>query len=184
MRGVDRPYQQWEKRPSFEIKDGRRVYPLYAAAYASQENHIRVFDRDVDPSDYEVEQSLLKHLVAFLDWRGRSISNVGTGRIASPGHPAPEEPSWHRQGIARAMLTIARADDIEPELQHAPCTQRSASGERFVRGTDPGKACRGNCEPDCRDWASQIGMPGEEGLAKSVRPPSAWTKIKRLLGSA
>lgn len=182
MRGVDEPYQRWEKRPSFMTKDGRRVYPIYAPAYGGQEDHIRVFDRDVDPADYEVEHSLREHQVASLDWRGRTISNVETGRVEAPGHPAPDEPSWHRQGIARAMLEIARAKDIEPALQHAACTQRSEAGERFVRGTDPGKACKDDCEPDCRYWASQIGMPGEEGSPESVRPLGVWAKIKALVG--
>lgn len=167
---MDEPYQQWEKRPPFTTKDGRQVYPLYAPAYASQGSHIRVFDRDVDPADHEVEHSLLKHRVAFLDWHGRVISHVET------------DPSWAKQGIARAMLAIARSEDIEPDLRHAPCTQRSEDGERFVRATDPGEACVGKCERACRDWPSQIGMPGQEGVVTSVRPLGWWAKIKALVG--
>lgn len=174
MRGVDEPYQQWEKRPPFVTKDGRTVYPLYAPAYASHGSHIRVFDRDVDPADYEVEHSLLRHRVAFLDWHGRVVSHVET------------DPAWRQQGIARAMLAIARSEDIEPSLRHARCTQRSEYGERFVRGTDREQACEGNCgsapNRECRDWASQIGMPGQEGVVTSVRPLGWRAKIKALIG--
>lgn len=174
MRGVDEPYQQWEKRPPFATKDGRTVYPLYAPAYASQENHIRVFDCDVDPADYEVEHSLLEHQVAFLNWRGRVVSHVET------------VPGWSQQGIARAMLAIARSGDIEPGPHHAPCTQRSEDGEWFVRGVDPEQACKGVCESGpnsaCQDWPSRIGMPGQEGIVTSVRPLGWRAKIKAFIG--
>ena len=168
MRGVDEPYQRWQKRPSFTTRGGKRLYPLYAPAYAGQANHVRVFDRDVDPTDTAVEYALLKHRVAFLDWLGVTISVVDT------------HPDWQEQGIGRRMLGLAKKE--EPRLRHAPCAQRSEKGELFVRGTDPDEACRGNCGPGCRDWASQIGMPGGGDSPDSVRPLPLRERFGKFLG--
>lgn len=138
MRGSDKPYQDWEKRPSFETKDGRRVYPLYAPAYQNQPNHAWAFDTEVDPLDPDLEYSLTaRHRVGLLDWDRDRVIYVETGRT----RPKMGEPSWERQGIATELLRLAR--EMHPDLLHAHCRNRvSEAGEAFVRATSPDEHAR------------------------------------------
>lgn len=157
----------WSRLPSFIASNGKRVHFVHApVAYGPEGGTIYAQDAEVSLNDVDYPPEL-RHRIGSLTWNRRAIQYMGVGRDLGDG--------WLRQGVGREMLRLAR--EIEPDLRHAPCTERSEQGERFVRGTDPDKACRGHCEPDCRDWASQIGMPGEEDAPASVRPPSMWEKI-------
>lgn len=176
MQEQGQSWQQWSRCPSFEAKNGRRVYFVYALGANGERAEggvIYAHNAEVSLDDVEYPPER-RHRIGSFTWNYGVIQYVGVGKDHGDG--------WIRQGIGREMLRLAR--EIQPGLRHAPCTERSEDGERFVRGTDSDKACRGNCEPDCRDWSSRIGMPGEEGLVQSVRPSSVRMKIKRLLGSA
>lgn len=168
-------FQAWERRPSFEIKDGRRVYPVYAVgANGDRYNGGTIYVHDIEVAPDEVEtNSARRRVLGTLTWvsvRGLVVEVLDT------------DVEWRLMGVARGMWDLARSEDIAPSLRHAPCTSRTEDGERFVRATDPEQACRGNCEPDCRGWASQIGMPGEEGALTSVRPPGLWARIRASIG--
>ena len=182
----DETYSAWEDCGSFETRDGRTVYLARTLGRGGSEAMVRAFDTQVDVRNrWSVEQygpELQRHVLGELKWwpSSNEINYVWTN--PDPTHRPAQEQPWERQGIGRAMLRVAR--EAEPSLRHAPCTERSEDGERFTRGTDRHEACRGNCEPDCQDWASQIGMPGERDAPKSVRPPSTskWAKAKALIG--
>lgn len=161
-------FQAWERRPSFEIKDGHRVYPVYAVGVNGDRysgGTIYVHDIEVPTAEVETTSALRLGKLTWVSARGPVVEVIDT------------DAEWRLMGIARGMWDLARSEDIAPSLRHAPCTSRNEDGERFVRAMNPEQACRGNCEPDCRDWASQIGMPGEEDVPRSVRPPSVWAKI-------
>ena len=165
MQQQDQSWQRWLRLPSFEAKNGSRVYFVYAVGANGERAEggtIYAHNAEVSPDDVGYPPEV-RHRIGSFTWNYGVIQYVDVSKEHGGG--------WNRQGIGR-------------EMRHAPCTARSADGEQFVRGTDPGEACRGNCEPDCRDWSSQIGMPGEECLVQSVRRRSVWMRIKRFFGRA
>lgn len=170
MRGVDEPYQEWERLPSFETKDGRAVHLMYAPAYGGQPEAIWAFDQEVDPGNPDLEYSLARdHRVGLLRWTRSRIDYLATGREV----PRAGEPSWEGQGVATLMYRLAR--DIHPDLIHAPCRERTKDGEAFVRATSPGQACANICGQGCRQRGPKPPKPEPE----SVRPHSLLNKIMR-----
>lgn len=127
---VDRPWQDWEARPAFKTKDeSRRVHPFYALG-ANGERYeggtIHVHDVEVALEDIGHPPGM-RHRIGYLTWNRRTIQYVEV------------DEAWQRQGIATELLRLAR--EVEPHLRHAPCANRSESGEAFVRATDPDEAC-------------------------------------------
>lgn len=176
MQEQGQSWQQWLRLRSFEAKNGSRVYFVYAVGANGERAEggtIYAHNAEVSLDDVNSPPEAW-HRIGSFTWNYGVIQYVDVSKEHGDG--------WNRQGIGREMLRLAR--EIEPDLRHAPCTARTEDGERFVRGTDPGGACRDNCEPDCRHWSLQIGMPGEEGLVQSVRRRSVWMKIKRFFGRA
>lgn len=165
MRGVDEPHWVWEKRPAFDTKDGRRVYPIHTGTDGSL-GQVWVYDTDVDPRNPDLDYSVTKdHRVALLTYSRGRVVYVGTGRNSLRVGEAP----WEGQGIASEMFRLAQEES--PGLRHAHCRDRvTQAGEDFVRRTSPEEACRNKCGEGCK----------QRGPKPSVRPPSVRERIGRL----
>lgn len=169
----DRTYYDWEQCPPFEVKDGRVVHLVRTPGRGGSEARVSVFDAEVDPEDPgSVELGIGDHLLGELKW-WPSVREINYVWVAQPeGRPEGEKP-WGRQGIGAEMLRRAR--EIEPSLRHAPCSQRSEDGEKFVRATDYDERCQRVCGEGCRN-------PLSEEPPENDRSPGLWSRIRGRIG--
>lgn len=154
--------------PAFEAKNGTPLYPVHIeGAYGSPDGGtIYVYD---GPPPTDPARMGLRYgdslPIASLTWNRKTIQFVQVAN--EPAAP------WQQQGVATNMWRLAR--EIEPELRHAPCHERSSDeGEAFVRATSPEQACDNHCGEGCRHR-------GPTPPQDTVRPLTLWERITRAL---